>query len=243
MPALLRAIQQRTPARLLVGRSGPAYRTATQLDLRRDHAVALDAVHAEIELQRDFCPAFLDRWALFEVTTEAHNKSEYLMRPDRGRRLNEAARAKVTERCLRNAQLQVVIGDGLSATAVIAQVPELLPLLLQRVSEAGWTFGQLFLIRHCRVGVLNDIGDLLGPKVVVLLIGERPGLATAESLSAYMAFEPRAGHTDANRNLISNIHRRGVTIDSAARRIVALAKKMQTMGMSGVAVKEDIGEP
>jgi ethanolamine ammonia-lyase small subunit len=94
-------------------------------------------------------------------------------------------------------------------------------------------------IRYCRVGVLNDIGDLLDPTVAVLLIGERPGLATAVSLSAYLAYRPRPGHTDAQRNLISNIHDRGVTPEDAARRIVALAQKMIRMQTSGVAVKED----
>jgi ethanolamine ammonia-lyase small subunit len=233
-------VQRQTPARLLVGRAGPAYRTATQLELRRDHAAALDAVHAEIELARDFGHAFVERWELFEVMTQAKDKAEYLMRPDLGRRLNASARAEISKRCVPNADLQVVVGDGLSATAVIAQVPELLSALEQQARQAGWKLGQLFLIRHCRVGVLNDIGELLRPGVVALLIGERPGLATAESLSAYLAFQPRAGHTDANRNLISNIHYRGVSCEAAAFRIVALAAKMRALGTSGVVLKEDM---
>ncbi len=236
---IVRAVRTRTPARLLVGRAGAAYRTATQLELRRDHAAALDAVHAEIELVRDLGREFVERWGLFEITTDARDKAEYLMRPDLGRRLNDAARGDVTRRCAAAADLQVAIGDGLSATAVVAQAPDLLPLLEDGARRAGWKFGQPFLIRHCRVGVLNDIGELLRPTVVVLLIGERPGLATAESLSAYMAYQPRAGHTDANRNLISNIHSRGVPCDAAARRIVALAERMRALATSGVAVKEE----
>ena len=94
-------------------------------------------------------------------------------------------------------------------------------------------------MRYCRVGILNHIGDLLDPAVVVLLIGERPGLATAESLSAYLAYRPRAGHTDAQRNLISNIHARGVTSADATRRILARAEKMRLTQSSGVAVKEE----
>jgi ethanolamine ammonia-lyase small subunit len=100
--------------------------------------------------------------------------------------------------------------------------------------------GQPFVIRHCRVGVMNDVGEFLGSQVVVLLIGERPGLATAESLSAYMAFRPRVGHTDAQRNLISNIHARGVAPGQAAARIVRLAAKMVALQRSGVDVKEDL---
>jgi ethanolamine ammonia-lyase small subunit len=239
----MRVIQARTPARILVGRAGPAYRTDTQLALRRDHAAALDAVHADVSLTRDFGPGLVERHQLFEVGTRAAGKSEYLMRPDLGRRLDEAARAEIVRQCPRGVDLQVVIGDGLSAAAVVRQVPALLPLLEAGAGCRGWSFGRPFLVRYCRVGVLNDIGDLLDPAVVVLLIGERPGLMTAESLSAYMAYRPRPGHTDARRNLISNIHARGVPPDAAAQRVLALAEKMRTTGESGVAVKEELLGP
>src|SRR5262249_52285147 len=142
--------------------------------------------------------------------------------------------------CPAAADVQVVIGDGLSVAAVVKQVPPLLPLLAEEVKAKGWTFGRPFAVRYCRVGVLNDVGELLDPSVVVLLIGERPGLATAESLSAYLAYRPRPGHTDAQRNLISNIHARGVSVEDAARRIVALAEKMRQRQTSGVTVKEDL---
>ncbi|MBI5757227.1 MAG: ethanolamine ammonia-lyase subunit EutC [Planctomycetales bacterium] len=234
------ALRSRTPARIGVGRAGGGYRTSTQLELRRDHAAALDAVHAEIDLDRDFGSAFVREWGLFEVATQAGDKTEYLMRPDLGRRLSDVARDEVSRRCPRGADLQVVIGDGLSAAAVIAQVPSLLPLLADGTRERGWKFGQPVFVKFCRVGVLNDIGDLLDPAVVVLLIGERPGLATAESLSAYLAYRPRPGHTDADRNLISNIHARGVPPESAANRVLALAEQMVRRQASGVAVKEQL---
>ncbi len=243
LPSLLELIRARTPARILVGRAGPAYRTATQLELRLDHAAALDAVHAELELGKDFGQEFVQRWGLFEVRTFAGSKSEYLLRPDFGRRLNNAGRAEVVRHCARSPDLQVVIGDGLSAAAVVAQVPNLLPLLDQGTREKRWSFGRPFVIRYCRVGVLNDIGELLDPAVVVLLVGERPGLATAESLSAYMAYRPRLGHTDAQRNLISNIHARGISLEQAARRIVTLAEKLRQLQTSGVSVKEDLPLP
>jgi ethanolamine ammonia-lyase small subunit len=136
--------------------------------------------------------------------------------------------------------LQVVIGDGLSATAVTAQVPGLLEALTAEAQRAEWKPGRPFAVRHCRVGVLNDVGDLLDPEVVVLLIGERPGLAAADSLSAYLAHRPRPGQTDADRNLISNIHARGVGVADAARRTAALAAKMMAQQASGVGVKEDL---
>jgi ethanolamine ammonia-lyase small subunit len=238
----LAAIRARTPARILVGRAGPSYRTATQLELRRDHAAALDAVHAEVEIERDLGIDLVQRFQLFEVRTRAASKEEYLLRPDLGRRLNDAARQLIRKECPAGRVLQVAIGDGLSAAAVAAQVPALLPRLDEEARQRGWSVGRPFFIRHCRVGVLNDIGDILDPEVVVLLIGERPGLATAEGLSAYLAYRPRPGHTDAQRNLISNIHTRGVGHDEAARRILALAEQMRRRQLSGVAVKEELSD-
>jgi ethanolamine ammonia-lyase small subunit len=238
IPALVEALQARTPARVLVGRAGPAYRTSTQLELRQDHAAAVDAVWAELDPERDFGREFMERWRPILVTTRAENKTHYLMRPDLGRRLNESARVALAD-CPAGADLKIIIGDGLSAAAVIAQVPRLLPLLEQGAQARGWTWGRPLVVHYCRVGILNDIGDMLQPRVAVLLIGERPGLATAESLSAYMAFRPRAGHTDAQRNLISNIHTRGISTEEAARRILALADKMRRMEQSGITVKED----
>jgi ethanolamine ammonia-lyase small subunit len=237
---LLDAVRARTPARILVGRSGPSYRTATQLELRRDHAAALDAVHAEIEMERDLGLDLVRQFRLFEVRTRAGSKQEYLLRPDLGRRLDDTARDVVRKECPSGCVLQVAIGDGLSAAAVAIQAPALLPLLDEEARQRDWSFGRPFFIRHCRVGVLNDIGDILEPEVVVLLIGERPGLATAESLSAYLAYRPRPGHTDAQRNLISNVHARGIGHEEAARRIMALAEQMRRRQASGVAIKEEL---
>src|SRR5580700_4192548 len=242
-PDILRKIRERTPARILVGRAGSAYRTSTQLELREAHAAARDAVRAELDLESVFGAPFIKQWNLFEVCTEACSKEKYLLQPDLGRRLNEPSRQEVTKRCTLGNDIQIAIGDGLSVTAVAAQVPSLLPLLDEGARARGWTVGNTFVIRHCRVGILNEIGELLAPKVVVLLIGERPGLATAESLSAYLAYQPRAGHTDAQRNLISNIHGRGVPHEDAARRILALAERMRAAQQSGVAIKEDLAAP
>jgi ethanolamine ammonia-lyase small subunit len=236
----LASVRARTSARILVGRAGPSYLTSTQLQLRQDQAAALDAVHAELNLAHDFGVDLVARYELIEARTRAISKTEFLMRPDLGRRLCEEARTEVVRHCPAGCDLQVVIGDGLSAAAVVVQVPPLLSLLRLGARLRGWNFGKPFVVRYCRVGVLNDVGDLLQPTVVVLLIGERPGLATAESLSAYMAYQPRAGHTDAERNLISNIHRRGVLHEAAAERILALAEKMRLMQASGVSVKEDL---
>jgi ethanolamine ammonia-lyase small subunit len=132
-----------------------------------------------------------------------------------------------------------VIGDGLSSAAVSAQVPLLFQLLQQQIRTHGWSIGQSFVVRYSRVGIMNDIGDLLSPRVIVLLIGERPGLATTESLSAYMAYSPHSGNTDADRNLVSNIHARGVSAEDAANRITHLAAQMMALKGSGTTLKEE----
>jgi ethanolamine ammonia-lyase small subunit len=239
-PDVIEKIRAHTSARVLAGRTGAAYRTATQLKLRQDHAAARDAVRAELDLSRDLGADFIQQWNLFAVSTMATSKDEYLQRPDLGRRLDESARIELAARCAPQADLQIVIGDGLSVTAVSAQLPALLRLIAEKSGPHSWKLGQPFLVHYCRVGVMNDVGELLKPKVVVLLIGERPGLATAESLSAYMAYQPREGHNDSNRNLISNIHARGVSSEAAASRIVALAEQMMQRQISGVELKEEL---
>jgi ethanolamine ammonia-lyase small subunit len=239
-PEALKRIRERTPARIFVGRAGAAYRTSTQMELREAHAAAQDAVRAELDLESAFGAEFLEQWDLFEVCTDARSKQEYLLRPDRGRRFNDASRQEIADRCSRGSDIQIAIGDGLSVTAVCRQVPSLLPLLNDGARARGWKVGDPFVIRHCRVGILNEIGELLAPKVAVLLIGERPGLATAESLSAYMAYEPRMAHTDANRNLISNIHSRGLNPNVAADRILNLAEQMMRSRISGFSLREQL---
>jgi ethanolamine ammonia-lyase small subunit len=239
LPEIVRKIRARTPARILAGRAGAAYRTETQLELREAHAAARDAVRAELNLARAFGAEILERSKLIELFTQAQTKDEYLLRPDRGRQLNDVSRSKLRAEGTRDAQFQIAIGDGLSVPAVAAQVPGLLPLLVEGAFERGWTLGRPIAIHRCRVGILNEIGDVLAPRVAVLLIGERPGLATAESLSAYMAFRPRAGHTDADRNLVSNIHARGLSAAEAANRILNLAAQMTRAGLSGFQLREE----
>jgi ethanolamine ammonia-lyase small subunit len=183
--------------------------------------------------------AFVKRWEIFEAWTQSIAKDEYLLRPDLGRHFNEASRVELSKRCSSRNDLQIAVGDGLSVPAVSVQVPLLLPLLYEGAKERGWTIGRTFVIHRCRVGILNEIGEFLASRVAVLLIGERPGLATAESLSAYMAYRPNRTHSDADRNLISNIHARGVCPEKAAVRILNFAAQMMEIGASGCNVRED----
>jgi ethanolamine ammonia-lyase small subunit len=233
-------LQSQTPARVFRGQTGPAYRTATLLELRADHAAARDAVHDQIDLNRDFNHEFIARWCLFETQTLAKTKQDFLANPPKGRAFDPASKREIQSRRSPNADLQLAIGDGLSATAVRIQVPPLLDALKKHADARAWTLGAPFFIRHCRVGILNEIGDLLHPSVVVLLIGERPGLATSQSLSAYLAFQPRPGDNDSRRNVISNIHPLGVDTEEAAIRIANLANQMRHSRQSGVDLKESL---
>jgi ethanolamine ammonia-lyase small subunit len=242
-PEIVRQVRARTPARLLLGRAGAAYRTDTQLDLRAAHAAARDAVRVELDLDKHYGAAFAAQFGLFEVTTMAASKQEYLLRPDLGRQFSAESRSRILRHCYGGPDLQVVLGDGLSVTAAALQGPAVFPLLEAGAKARNWSVGQLFAIRHCRVGILNEIGELLDPKVVVLLIGERPGLATAESLSAYMAYRPEKHHTDANRNLISNIHSRGLNPQQAAARILNFAARMMGTHTSGCQLPEEFSPP
>jgi ethanolamine ammonia-lyase small subunit len=237
-PDIVREIRARTPARIFVER-GAAYSTSTQLELRAAHADAVDAVWTEFDLVKDFSPEFVTQWKLFQVSSNAVSKSQFLLRPDLGRTLNNASKLEIAERCGKSPELQILIGDGLSVAAIVSQVPPLLPLLHENLRARGLSVGQAFAVRYCRVGILNAIGDLLSPRLIILLIGERPGLATAESLSAYMAYAPRSGQTDADRNLISNIHARGVSIQDAATRISNLATQILAANRSGTSIKEE----
>ena len=238
--SMLAAIRSRTPARLMLARQGGSYTTRVQVGRRQDHAAAMDAVWHDVTPQTDWGAAFCTQWQIVETTSAAATKEEYLRRPDLGRIFSVASAADVAAGCPAGADLQIVVGDGLSASAAVRQVPVLLPLVAALAKAQGWSLGRPIFVRSCRVGILNAIGELLKPRVVVLLIGERPGLQTAESLSAYLAFRPTPGHTDAHRNVISNIHAAGTPPARAAERIVALAAEMMRYASSGPAIKEQL---
>ncbi|MFT3880985.1 MAG: ethanolamine ammonia-lyase subunit EutC [Gemmatales bacterium] len=240
LPDVAQQALARTPARLFVGRAGTGYPTHTALKLRADHAAARDAVYQQVDLERDFGAERISSYGLFTTQTQARTRTEYLMRPDRGRLFDVASQELIQRECPPSAGLQIVLGDGLSASAVAQHGARLLDVFRDKASDQSWKLGRPFLIRFCRVGIMNEIGRLLHPQVVVLLIGERPGLVQSESLSAYLAYRPVPGHTDAQRNLISNIHPQGVSLDEAAERILHLAARMREEQCSGVMIKEEL---
>ncbi|MEN6483504.1 MAG: ethanolamine ammonia-lyase subunit EutC [Syntrophobacteraceae bacterium] len=232
-PEGLKALIASTTARIGVGRSGPRVGTKPLLLFQADHATTQDALFREVDRR------LLDELGLFTVQTRiTGGKQEYLLRPDLGRQLNDEAGRIVGERCAKGRNIQVVVGDGLSAAAIEANLRQVLPILEQGARSTGLTFGTPFFIRYCRVGVMNDIGALLEPDVLVLLIGERPGLGRADSMSAYMAYRPKAGDTDADRDMICNIFERGGTNPlEAGAFVLQLAQRMLEHRVSGVGLK------
>jgi len=174
---------------------------------------------------------------LLEVHSEITDKDQYLTRPDLGRRLSKEAIETIQAKCKKNPQVQVVISDGLSTDAITANFDEILPPLLRGLESAGLDVGTPFFVRHGRVKVEDQIGELLGAKVVILLIGERPGLGQSESLSCYMVYSPTLARTvESDRNCISNIHRAGTPPVEAAAVIVDMTKKMLDKKVSGIAL-------
>lgn len=232
-PEGLEALMETTTARIGVGRAGPRERTRSLLLFQSDLAVTQDA------LMRDVDAGLLEEFNLFKVQTGiTGGKQEYLLRPDLGRKLSDEARRIITERCVKSPNIQVCIGDGLSAAAIEANLRKIFPVLQAGCKTAGLSMGTPFFIQYCRVGVMNDIGDLIRPDVLILLIGERPGLGRAESMSAYMAFRPQSGHTDAERDVICNIYDGGGTNPlEAGAYALQVAQKMIHSQTSGVKLK------
>lgn len=229
----LKALMASTTARIGVGRAGPRYSTAELLLFQGDHAVTQDALYRDVDQK------LLDEFNLFTVQTKiTGGKQEYLLRPDLGRLLNDDAKRIINEKCQKNVNIQLVVGDGLSAAAIEANLRQIFPVLRQGVQTAGLTFGTPFFIKYARVGVMNDVGELIKPDVVILLIGERPGLGRAESMSAYMGYKPKYGDTDADRDVVCNIFENGGTnpLEGGAF-VVQIAQKMRKHQASGVKLK------
>lgn len=217
-----------TPARIGVGRTGTRPLTKEFLSFRIDHAAAVDSVYGEV------APELLKSFQLFSVDTCIETKEHYLTRPDQGRLLSEAGEKMIWEKCVKQPQVQVVVSDGLSANAIEENMADVYPALIDSLEANGLSAGTPFFVKGGRVGCMDAIGELLQPDVFVLLIGERPGLVCAHSMSAYMCYRPRAGTRESERMVISNIHRRGTPPVEAAAHIGTILSKMIEQKTSGV---------
>lgn len=232
-PDGLRNLCAATNARIGVGRAGPRPRTASLLLFQADHGVTQDAIYGEVP------DSVKDELGLFTVRTQVADRGEYLLRPDLGRRLSDDAKRTIAERCVTSPDVQICVGDGLSAAAVENNLADIYPVIEQGLRSAGLSVGTPFFIENCRVGVMNDVNTVIDAKVVLLLIGERPGLGIADALSAYMGYHPEPGKTDADRDLICMITRHGGTNPlEAGAFVVDLIRKTVKYGASGIKLRE-----
>lgn len=224
-----------TPARVVLGRSGASLPTSALLAFGLDHARARDAVHAAFDIEA--LEAAIGNTPVLSVHSQARDRADYLKRPDLGRLLDIPSRDHLQSVAETPCDIVCVLGDGLSPGAVAAQAPALLHALKARLD--GLRFAPPVIAAGARVALGDQIGALLNARLVVMLIGERPGLSTPESLGAYLTFSPRPGLTDADRNCVSNIHAAGLSCDAAAQRISWLARVALERGLTGVALKDD----
>ncbi|MCL2315769.1 MAG: ethanolamine ammonia-lyase subunit EutC [Actinomycetia bacterium] len=223
------AMKQSTVARLGVWRAGPRYNTYSMLHFRADHATAQDAVFTDVD------PGWVTGQGFIAGQSLCHSKDEFLTRPDLGRKLNDETR-DLFRRELTRSTVTIMVGDGLSSSAMV-NVPEILPAVKQGLQGFGIEAGPVAYVKYCRVGAMDDVGQLIGSDVVLLLIGERPGLATGESMSAYMAYQPRPDRPESWRTVVSNIYRGGTPPAEAGAHIATLLKRMLDEKISGVDLK------
>jgi ethanolamine ammonia-lyase small subunit len=238
-PRSLRDLRHLTPARVGLGRAGASLPTSALLDFTLDHARARDAVHAGFDISA--IAAGLDALGLrtLEVSSCAQGRKEYLRRPDLGRQLNAVSRDLLASSHHGPCELAVVIGDGLSPSAVNAHAVELVRNLILRLDTIK--LGAIVVATGARVALGDEIGALLQARMAVMLIGERPGLSAPDSLGAYLTFAPKTGRTDAMRNCVSNIHCSGLSYDEAALKIAWLVRAGLARGITGVALKDESG--
>ena len=239
----LRDLRSLTPARVGLGRAGVSMPTKALLEFTLDHARARDAVHAAFDvsaIMRGLKDLGLGLEAC-DVASCARDRKDYLRRPDLGRMLDPASQRLLTDQTGGSRQLVIVIGDGLSPAAVNAHAIEVVRSLVPRLAADGIEIGHAVVASGARVALGDEIGAILGARMIVMLIGERPGLSASASLGAYLTFAPRIGLTDEERNCVSNIHRSGLGYDEAAFRMAWLVREAFARSVSGVALKDESG--
>lgn len=229
-PAFL-ALKAKTPARLGMGRAGTRYKTSTLLRFRADHAAAQDSVFSQVPEE------FAQANGLIPLQTRCKDKEEYLTRPDLGRRFDDDAQATIRRVC-QGQRVVLVVGDGLSSAAITANAADCAAAIVQGLKSYGITVGQGLFVKYCRVGASDHIGALTNCEIVCMLVGERPGLVTNESMSAYLTYRPHLGTQESERTVISNIHAQGIAPVEAGAHIATLIDQMCKHQSSGVALAQ-----
>ena len=230
-----RQMKERTPARLGSGKAGPRYKTLTMLRFRADHAAAQDAVFSQVP--EDFAA----KNGMAEVQTKCHDKDEYLTRPDHGRCFDEENQKKIRAAIPGTPRVQIVVGDGLSSAAITANAMDCLEAIKEGLKLKGIDPGTPIFVRYCRVGAGDAIGDVVGCELVCMLVGERPGLVTDKSMSAYITYKPRTGVSESARTVVSNIHAQGTPAVEAGAHIAGLIETILRKQMSGVGLHMEAG--
>ncbi len=228
-PGEVAGLKGTTPSRILTGRTGTRYLTSSYLGLRADHAIALDAVDSEIA----------DGWAAklgwLALRTRAKDHPHFLLHPDEGRRLDDASRALCEKNADRGVDIQLIAGDGLSAIALEENGPPLVAALQSSLAAAGFKVGKPLFVKYARIGVQDEIGVITGAKSTIIIVGERPGLGTGDSLSIYTAYGPKLGQDNAEKDCISNVRQLGFVPERAAAKCTELMKS--TFAAKGGGVK------
>jgi len=240
-PAPLERLRALTPARVALGRSGSSLPTRALLEFTLDHARARDAVHAAFDADA-LLQGLADLGLEAErVSSLAPGRNDYLVRPDLGRKLDADSRQRLARHRGSPGAVAMIVGDGLSPAAVNAHTIELLRRLLPLLAEDATDVGPAVVATGARVALGDEIGDVLGVRMTVMLIGERPGLSAADSLGVYLTYSPAIGTTDEKRNCVSNIHRAGLGYEEAAARIGWLVREGLARELTGVALKDESG--
>ena len=235
-----------TPARIALGRAGTSLPTNALLDFQYAHAQARDAVHLAFD-HPGLSAALAERGrASLLLHSAAADRNTYLQRPDLGRRLDSASTQRLRDYAEAHPggiDLAVVVADGLSALAVHRHTLPFLARMEELARLEGWSLSPVVLVEQARVAVADEIGELLGARMVVILIGERPGLSSPDSLGLYFTYAPRVGLTDAYRNCISNVRLEGLSYGMAAHRLLYLMREACQRKLSGVNLKDEAALP
>lgn len=227
-PEKYRKMKEKTPARLGSGRAGARYQTLTMLRFRADHAAAQDAVFSQVSED------FAEKNGMVEVKTRCGSKDEYLTRPDLGRCFDEENQKKIRAAIPGTPRVQIVVGDGLSSAAITANAMDCLAAIREGLQMRRIDAGTPIFVRYCRVGAGDAVGDVTGCELVCMLVGERPGLVTDKSMSAYITYKPRTGVSESSRTVVSNIHAQGTPAVEAGAHIAGLIETILKKQVSGV---------
>ena len=230
-PEKYRKMKEQTPARLGSGRAGPRYRTLTMLRFRADHAAAQDSVFSELDAD------FAKQHGFLPTKTRCDSKEEYLTRPDLGRCFDEHNAKAIKGVVDTPPRVQIVIGDGLSSAAIAANGADCLAAIKDGLKIRGISTGKEIFVKYCRVGAGDAVGDITGCELVCVLVGERPGLVTDKSMSAYITYKPHTGVSESARTVVSNIHAQGTPAVEAGAYIAELIAMILEKKVSGVAFR------